>query len=417
MRRGGFSIRNFTVLGAVLILSGVVTLIGVSAVSAAKAPVLTFTPNTNIGLNQGVLVSAKGFTRKTRGGLSQCNITPGEPVIRDVTTGQPEPVGCQPFVPIKTSKKGGLHNPTGFGIQAGQNGPPDSGTDSAGTDASTDAMNYSCPPTAAQIASGGECEVVFTDVDGQTASEIIDYDFESTTTTTAPPPAGCTPVPTTGTGGTAIVTVTPGTCLTEDEKVTVTGTGLAPSSVGSILECNGDPSAPTVMDSLTGTGLSVGCTSPALGITASNSTDASGHLNSSWIALTGTIGPPDSGTDSSGGSAAADAANYPCPPTPAQYAGGVTCFLEYGDLARDRVLIPLSFGASPCRDVTDGELSGNTTVTSATALFTSTDDGSSITGVDIPTGTTITSVTSSSQATMSAPATGSAANVSLTICQ
>jgi len=163
-----------------------------------------------------------------------------------------------------------------------------------------------------------------------------------------------------------------------------------------------------------GTNLPVGCTP----IDIFGSTTASGGLPSgtSFTIRSGTVGPPATGTDSSGGNAATDAANYPCPPTPAQYASGVTCALAVGDLGGDKIFVPLSFGSTPCRDVTDGVLSGNSTVTSATALFTTVDVGASITGVDIPVGTTIASVASSSQAGMSNAATGSATGITLTIC-
>jgi len=218
MRRRVSSVRTFSLVGAVLVVCGV-ALVGVAAVAAKKGPSLSFSPNSNIGADQGVLVTVSKFKRSTDGGLSQCNVTPGEPTIEDPVTGQQEPVGCGPFQPIKTTKKGALPNPTGFGIQAGMNGPPASGTDSAGNDAGTDAQNYPCPPIAAQVAAGGACVVVFTDVRGQTASEAIDYNFESTTTTTVPPPPGCTPIPVSNTGGPPTITVTPATCLVTDEQV------------------------------------------------------------------------------------------------------------------------------------------------------------------------------------------------------
>ena len=55
------------------------------------------------------------------------------------------------------------------------------------------------------------------------------------------------------------------------------------------------------------------CTNPLNAITA---TDASGNLDPNFTIVAGTVGPPATGTDSSGGDAATDAANYPCPPTP-----------------------------------------------------------------------------------------------------
>ena len=311
--------KRLGMLGAAVIMAGG-ALLGTAVAASASTQTLSFSPNSSIGANQAVFVTATGFTPHTTGGLSQCSITPNEPTILDATTGQQEPVSCQPFVPIKTTAKGSLPNPTGFGVQAGANGPPDSGNDSAGTDATADSVNYPCPPTAEQVTAGAQCVLLFALTDAsstaESASLAIDYNFESTTTTTSPPIVGCTPAPSSATSGTATVTVTPGTCLTGNQKVTVTGSGLVHSSTGSILECNGDPGAPTINDALAGKGVPVGCTSPANGITGSTGTDASGNLNSSWIVQTGTIGPPDPGTDSGGGSAATDAANTRVPPPP-----------------------------------------------------------------------------------------------------
>jgi hypothetical protein len=341
--------------GAVFLAGG--ALLGTAITASAGTPTLSFSPNTGIPAsapNQAVFVTVAGFTGHAKGGLSQCNVSPSEPTILDATTGEQEPVSCQPFVPIKTNAKGHLPT-TGYGIQAGFNGPPDSGTDSVNNgDAATDAANYPCPPTAAQVAAGGVCNLVFTDTLGETASEAIVYNFDGTTTTTAPPVVGCTPAPSTGTSGAASVTVTPGTCLTGNEKVTITGTGLAKSSIGSILECNGDPAAPTIMDTLAGKGVPVGCTSPANGITPSTSTDASGNLNTTWTIVTGTIGPPDTGTDSSGGSAATDAAKFPCPVTTAEQTASIQCAIIFGDLAKDQVIVPISFGANAASNPTGG---------------------------------------------------------------
>lgn len=67
------------------------------------------------------------------------------------------------------------------------------------------------------------------------------------------------------------------------------------------------------------------------------------------------------------------------------------------------------------RTVTDGVLSSSTTVTSATANFTSADVGASITGSGIPGGTTITVIGSTTSVTISAAALATASKVSLTI--
>jgi hypothetical protein len=339
------SLRTLTRVGTVLVVMGIIaglTVVGVSAVSAARAPTLSFRPNTSVGASQAVVVTIAHFTKKTKGGLSQCNMTTGEPTIVDPTTGQVEPVGCAPFTPTKTTASGTLPAKVrGYGIDSGVNGPPASGTDSAGTDAAHDAQAYPCPPTSAEIAAGGSCVLVFTDVLGQTASEVINYNFESTTTTTVTIPPGCTPESASNTVGSATITVDPGTCLVGGEDVTVTGTGLTPNSLSTLLECNTTAGQPTV--ATLGTAVPVGCTSLLRYI---QTTTASGDLPvTTFTIVEGTVGPPATGTDSAGGNASTDAANYPCPPTAAQVSDGVSCDLRFSDEASDVVAVPLVFYA------------------------------------------------------------------------
>lgn len=70
---------------------------------------------------------------------------------------------------------------------------------------------------------------------------------------------------------------------------------------------------------------------------------------------------------------------------------------------------------APTRTVTDGVLAASTTVTSATAAFTSSDVGAAISGGTIPANSTISSVTNSTTVIISAAASGSASGVTLTI--
>lgn len=69
------------------------------------------------------------------------------------------------------------------------------------------------------------------------------------------------------------------------------------------------------------------------------------------------------------------------------------------------------------RSVADGVLNSTTTVTSATAAFTSADVGASISGTGIPGGATITTVNSGTSVTISAAATATNTGVTLTITQ
>ena len=72
----------------------------------------------------------------------------------------------------------------------------------------------------------------------------------------------------------AALTVTPNTGLSNGSVVSVSGTGFADSATGAMLECNNDPSQPTVLVA----GIEqapVGCTNPLLKIV---STSASGAV-------------------------------------------------------------------------------------------------------------------------------------------
>ncbi len=143
-----------------------------------------------------------------------------------------------------------------------------------------------------------------------------------------------------------VVTVTPSGGLqpTGSTVVTVSGSGFAASSIGALLECNTDPGQPTI--SVVGHDAPVSC-GPAPGTTTIVSTDATGSFPAtSFTVTTGTVGPPATGTDSSGGNAVSDAANYPCPPTKAQQAAGDTCVIAFGDTTGNRGTAPLSFAGA-----------------------------------------------------------------------
>jgi hypothetical protein len=187
-------------------------------------------------------------------------------------------------------------------------------------------------------------ETAFTDISFSTP-----FSTTTTTATTIPTPPGCNAVPTgssaqnSRTGNVATVMVTPGSCLVAGVQVSVTAVGLVPQSIGSITECNSDPGQPTM--SYLGATIPVSCSKPVI-----ISTSATGTIPPADQAFTiteGTVGPPATGTDSSGGSAATDAALYPCPPTAAQLAAGDVCTIDVGDLGADRVGVPIWFYTAP----------------------------------------------------------------------
>ncbi len=164
---------------------------------------------------------------------------------------------------------------------------------------------------------------------------------------------------TTPASASAVLQVTPATGLTAGQVVSVNGSGFDTSSEGGILECNNDASQPTM--SVLGNDIPVSCTSPLSNLTSTNS---SGNLSASFTVKTGVVGPPGTGTDSSGGSATTDAASYPCPPTQAQMNAGVSCVISFGDLGGAKASLPITFEnqASPT----------STTTTTAAAATTAT---------------------------------------------
>jgi|SRR5579884_3535315 len=137
------------------------------------------------------------------------------------------------------------------------------------------------------------------------------------------------------------ITVSPNSGLVNGQTITVAGSGLAKNSTGTIVECNNDPNQPNV--TVAGNPVPVSCTNP---LSTLISIDANGNLApQSFVVHTGVIGPAASGSDSTGGSAAADAAKYPCPPTAAQIAAGDECVITVGDAAGDDISAVITFAA------------------------------------------------------------------------
>lgn len=89
-----------------------------------------------------------------------------------------------------------------------------------------------------------------------------------------------------------------------------------------------------------------------------------------------------------------------------------TQFLPLTELAQIQ-----SFIRYATRAVSDGVLNSTTTVTSATAAFTSSDVGATIVGTGIPVNATIASVTNATTVVISAAATATSSGVTLTVTQ
>ena len=174
---------------------------------------------------------------------------------------------------------------------------------------------------------------------------------------------------------TAVIQVSPSTELAANQTVAVTGSGYDASSTGAALECNNATGQATI--SVLGNAIPVSCTNPLANL---QSTDSGGNLSATFTIVTGIIGPPGTGTDSSGGDAATDAANYPCPPTSAQVAAGASCVISFGDQGGARATTPISFGSGTATTTTTQPTTTTTTTTTTTQPTTTTTTTSQLPG-------------------------------------
>jgi hypothetical protein len=143
---------------------------------------VTVNPATCLTGGQSVSVTGSGLFVKSLGSILECNGATGEPTVLNSTVGtKPVPVGCtDPFGTlakiISTDATGSLPA-TAFTVNTGTLGPPGStaagcsqsclGAETGGSGNPTaDAANYPCPPTAAQVAAGATCALVYGDLGG-----------------------------------------------------------------------------------------------------------------------------------------------------------------------------------------------------------------------------------------------------------
>jgi hypothetical protein len=350
--------RAVTAVGAGLLLIGAV-LVGGVAVAASSGPSISVTPHSRLSADKEVVVTGTGFAHHSAGAVLECNPTPGEPAtvvaVHDVT--HLIPVGCTDPVAATTSGSGVLR-PTTLSVRVGSLGGWETGIDSAGNPADSDQAAYPCPPTPSQAALGVSCDFTFLDNKGQQATSSVAFrssgkpppttttTVTTTTTTTTTTPGECIAEPATATAaagdGSGAVTVAPATCLLNGTEATVSATGLYPKSgsnyLGTVLECNSDPAQPTI--NLLGAALPVSCTEALADTWTPN---AEGTFTGVFDIVEGVTGPPASGTDSAGNPGSVDAADYPCPPTPAQESLGDTCLVVLSDSGGDQVKVPISF--------------------------------------------------------------------------
>jgi hypothetical protein len=330
---------------------------------AAAAATLQVTPNSSLVEGSSVTLSGSGFADNSTGGVVECNNASGQPTINVV--GNPVPVSCtDPLDALNTTSATGTLSAT-FTVEAGVVGPPGTGTDSSGNDASADAANYPCPPTSTQQSAGVSCVVSFGDQAGDAASAPISLSGgtipTTTTTTTATATTSTTQPATTSTTqpvcagqrnqvttNGVMLLVNPASCLVAGVAARIEGSGLTPNQQGSLTECSTAAGQGTV--SYGSLSLPVSCAAP---LTLSSNSD--GSLGPAYI----TIG---AGILGSGANASA----YPCPPTAAQQAAGSTCTLAYATTTAVAVQVPISFAAQGQQTLySGGDGSGNSKVSTA----------------------------------------------------
>lgn len=189
----------------------------------------------------------------------------------------------------------------------------------------------------------------------------------------------------------ATIGVTPNADLTNGQGVTVTGSGLAANSTGSVLECNNASPQPTVnLPAPISETVPVSC-SGISGATLATTT-STGTLSASFTIISPTPGPPCGAgdlvscpsTDSAVNSPASDAALFPCPPTPAQLSAGFSCGLVFGDQGGDQITAGITLSSGGGGTTTTTTTSASTTTTSTTTTTTTTNtEGTTVTA---PTG-------------------------------
>ncbi|MGO9027873.1 MAG: neocarzinostatin apoprotein domain-containing protein [Acidimicrobiales bacterium] len=281
------------------------------------SPTLSATPSTGLSSGESVTLTGAGYTPDSPFDVAECNVTPGEP---PASYGGFTGIGCSGSSDDGLVLVGTSPQPV---TDAGGGLSQTATVEEGNIGGSAQSAAYPCPPTPAQVTAGGYCAF---EVDDAAGERVL---------TPALTITGPIPVPS--------LTVDPSTQLVAGEQVTVQASGMAPNSQGAAVECNLDPDQPTIP--VDGIAAPVSCSNPFDGDLSIVS--PTGTVTTSVTITTGVTGPPSDGTDSGGGDAAVDAADYPCPPTPAQQADGITCGIDWGDLSGDLASAPISFAPPP----------------------------------------------------------------------
>ena len=219
------------------------------ASATSGAATLTLTPGTCLNGGTSIAVTGSGFDPGKLGTFVQCNNAAGQPTVAlPAPINETLNVSCTGIVISKaiTVPASGDISATYIAI-AGQTGPPCGtgffpatcpATDSSGGAPATDAANYPCPPTAAQLAAGASCTLAFGDEGGAAVTVPISYVMDATTgggggggTTTATT-APATSSSTAGSGTTGAAAAAAPTTAASSGSLAFTGPGTGLYIVG-----------------------------------------------------------------------------------------------------------------------------------------------------------------------------------------
>jgi hypothetical protein len=165
--------------------SGPVEPATVSAGAGDGSGTVTVDPATCLVGGQTVTVTATGLTPYSTtsnffGALVECNTSPGQPTLD--LAGNEVPVSCTGFLADSFTPNAPGTLTRNFPIVAGTTGPPFPGIDSAGDNAATDAAQYPCPPTAAQVSAGAACVLELEDYGGDKIAVPLSFDTDEAST-------------------------------------------------------------------------------------------------------------------------------------------------------------------------------------------------------------------------------------------
>ena len=334
----------FVLLGLTFVVPGIAS--AAAPATARARPVVAVTPSRIGADGQAVSVSGSGLPSGRTGLITVCSSAFPQPTV--AVDGVPTPVSCSRPRRVHIGVDGTLSDR--FHVVDGKVGPPASGIDSSGRPAGTDARRYPCPPSPGQRSAGAYCYLELRWGTGAGDQTVQPLTFAVTRVSPSAPPSHSPPstvAEATHAAATPVVVVKPRTDLTSGRGVVVIASGLPPNGTGEIMECNGTTPQPTVP--VAGVPTPVSCTDPSV---SRWTFTAGGRLRALFRIVTGVVGPPGQGTDSSGRPAATDAKRFPCPPREAQAAAGVHCYLvlRWGAGAHDRAVRTITFAAVEPQD-------------------------------------------------------------------